>query len=1131
MKKEVVSYLDQLKFDPKLWKSIQAKYVVNFRLVIMLIISIVLLGLYSFFNIPRRLNPEVKIPIILVNTVLPGASPEEVESLVTIPLEDKLSGIKGLDTINSTSGEGISSIQLSFLSSVDVEKARTDTQSLVDQVNNLPTDAKTPNVSSIDFENQPVWTFAITSTSDYASLARFAELLEERIKNASKVDRVALSGLDEQEIEVVINLEKIRTYGLSPIQLSQAVSKAASSYPAGNVTTDSSAFSLAINKDITSVNDIRNLYITTPTGEHIQLGNIASVSLRSKPDQGRTFYATSQVKQQAAVQFSVYKISSANIDEAEEQVHQIVDDTIKEYNGRFELVTVTNNAEEISEQFSDLFSEFRSTVILVFVLLLIFLGFRQAVISSLTVPLTFLSTFAIISAMGLSLNFLTLFAFLIALGLLIDDTIVTVAAMTRYYKTDKFTPAETGILVWKDFFVPLWSTTLTTIWAFLPLLIASGIIGEFIKSIPIVVTATLLSSTSIAVLITLPLMIVFLKPQLPKRVSIMLRILGIIIALAVIASILPKTPLFPIIMLLVIVIAVIAYRVRETFTTKLQAFFVANPKGRVFADKFNHIMDNGLINIEALSLKYMGIIRRVLDSRTARRNVIVAIISFAVAAYLLVPLGLVTNEFFPKTNEDIVYVNVELPSGSNISRTKQEQISLLEKLRKTEGVNFIVAETSAGSPTRGGGGNANTFLFTLHLVPSDDREITSQELAQKIRDEYREYSVGKLSVEELSGGPPAGSDIQIKLLGEDLGVLNQYADTIELFLKQEPGITNVSKSVKAGTSKLTFVPDKSKIAENGLSVDAVALWLRTYASGFTLSTIKLNNEDNTVMFRTDSNINTPEGIAGISIPVQSAGRDSGTQPNSVPLLSLGSIKLENNPTQITREDGKRTISVSAGVTAGVIPTEKNKKLEEFADTLNLPNGYAWKTGGVNEENTKSVQSILQAMVISLVLILVTMVVEFKSFRQALMALLLIPLSIPGVFYVFALAGIPLSFPALIGILALFGIIVTHAIVVIEKINDNRKEGLPLKEAIIDAAGNRLEPVLLTSLATIVGLIPITIADPLWRGLGGAIIAGLMFSGLIKLFFVPIVYYAWFRADEEKELKKKVLDSEQSTSHV
>ena len=217
-----------------------------------------------------------------------------------------------------------------------------------------------------------------------------------------------------------------------------------------------------------------------------------------------------------------------------------------------------------------------------------------------------------------------------------------------------------------------------------------------------------------------------------------------------------------------------------------------------------------------------------------------------------------------------------------------------------------------------------------------------------------------------------------------------------------------------------------------------------------------------------------------------------------------------NPTQITHEDQKRTISVTAAVTKGFSVSTTNRKLEKFADSLNLPSDYSWKTGGVNEENQKSVNSILQAMILAFLLIATTMVLQFGSFRKAFITLLLIPLAISGVFYIFALTGTPLSFPTLIGILALFGIVVYQGMMIVDKINRNLRFNMKLKDAIADAGASRVEPILFGTLTTVMGLIPITLSDPLWRGLGGAIISGMLFSGIIMLLFIPVVYYSIYK---------------------
>ncbi len=1100
------SYLSQLRFDESLLRSWQAKVIANIRIVILLIVSIIMLGAVSFFTIPRRLNPEIKIPIVNIVTVLSGSAPQDVEKLVTIPIEESIKDVKGIDTLQSTSAENISVITVQFVSTVNGDKAKDDVQSSVDTVNTLPDDANTPKVTLLDFEDQPFWIFDITTQKDIASLMRFSKKLKENIEKLNKVDRVMMSGLEQQEIQVTIEPQKALDYNISPIQLSQLVKKATSSYPAGMLNTEQSTFSLSIDPIVTTVDDIRNLTLQIH-GQSIPIGDVAVIAERSEINQEQTLLGKKGHAPARTVQFMVFKSSSANIDAAEKDVRTLVEKSISDQQNHYKVTSILNTSDQITEQFDDLFGEFRSTIILVFLLLLVFLGLKQALISTLTIPLTFLSAFAIIQQLGMSLNFLTMFAFLLALGLLIDDTIVVVAAMTRYYNSGKFTPYQTGILVWKDFIVPLWSTTITTIWAFVPLLLSTGIIGEFIKPIPIVVTATMLSSTSIAVLITIPLMVVLLKPQLPSRLTTFLKTIAYILLLGFIIFATPQSPVKPLLIMSFIALSVIAYSVRGSITTKILDMYNRQKLFMAFVQKVRAIADKGLISTDWLGAKYAQIIHTILVSKQNRRKTLIAIGAFVIIGYMLVPLGFVKNEFFPKTNQELIYVNVEMPKGTRSEMIKGEMKRLLPELEDTEETEFVVAESGKNIDSQGGrAADQNLFMYTVHLTPKENRTVTSQEIAENVRREFAQYHTGKLTVFEETGGPPAGADVQIKLLGPELSELNTQADRIVDHLQDQKGIIDPQKSVKPGLGKITFVPDTNNLSLYGVGIDQIGFALRTFASGTELDTLGSGDNEKKIVYRASAEQERIQNIYQLSV---------GTNSGPVPLTELGDFKLLYNPTAITREGGNRTISVTAGVQKGFNIPEKNKELVDFVSKMNLPEGYTWQTGGANEENNKSVQSILKAMLVAGLLILITMVIEFGSYRQAAIALMIIPVSIAGVFYIFALAQIPLSFPALIGVLALFGIVVTHAIVVIEKINDNRKEGIGLIDSIVDAAENRLEPVMLTSLATILGLIPVTLADPLWRGLGGAIIAGLIFSGALKLFFVPVMYYNWFKDDEAK----------------
>ncbi len=495
------SYLEKIKYHADLSKSVVASYIGNIRFVILLTISIITVGIFGYVNLPKRLNPEIKIPIVNVITILPGASPEDAESLITIPLENQIKSIKGIDKMTSVSRDNISVITIQFISSIDPEKAKNEVQSKVDEVSDLPEDAVTPSVKALDFEDQPVLIFALSTEKSLPTLMRFSENLKRIIEDLPSVDRVTISGFENQEIAIEMNPEKMSELGVNPFALAQTIQKATLSYPAGNVESSQNTFSISIDPKIEDVESIRSMLISIQ-GNQVKLGDIASVSKRSKKDTKESYIASPIINARRAVIFYVYKTTGTNIDTAGNAVTKIVEDETTKTDNSFTVSTIQNTAQSIDDQFSELLGEFETTIFLIVLCLFVFLGLRQALISSLTVPLTFLAAFFIMTLSGQSINFLTLFAFLIALGLLIDDTVVVVSAMTTYYKTGKFNPFETGVLVWRDTIIPIWSTTLTTIQSFIPLLITSGIIGEFIKPIPIVVSAVMMSSTAIAELIT-----------------------------------------------------------------------------------------------------------------------------------------------------------------------------------------------------------------------------------------------------------------------------------------------------------------------------------------------------------------------------------------------------------------------------------------------------------------------------------------------------------------------------------------------------------------------------------------------------------------------------------------------------
>ncbi len=1107
--KHISTYLKHLKFDKSLSQSLIAKYLINLRLITLIVLGIVIFGIISFTNLPRNLYPDIKIPMVMVSTILPGANPQDVESLITIPLENSINGLSKVKTVQSSSLESVSSITVEFETGVDPEKAKTDVQSAIDGVNTLPENAQKPKVMKLDLQKTPIWIFNITGNGDKASLIRFAKKLKQELKDLPTIDDVTVEGMDEQEIQVVIKPEAVSAFKINPPQLIQSVKTALNTFPAANVKTDASTFSLTINPQIVTIDDIRNLKINL-NGEVVSLSDVSDVLEKSKPDQYPQYIAGKNETTKPTIGFSVYRVTTVNIDTADKEAEKLVNEALAQENGKYKLRTIINYAQEIVDQFNELQKDLIETIILVAFVLFLFLGARQAFVALLATPLTFFISLIVMNLMGITLNFISAFALLLSLGLLVDDTIVVISAITAYYRSGKFTPFQTGLLVWKDFLLAITTTTTTTVWAFLPILIATGIIGEFIKPIPVVVSTTLIASFFVAMFITLPFIIFLLKPKFPKRVVILFRLLLLLGTVILLIAFLPKNSLLLLQVLSLLVLLFVGFQIRGKIKSNL-GNRIKFRVSREHKKQFSLYLNEGVVSLQRIEYFYSRFIYRILSSENARKKIIIMVVIFSIFSYILLPLGFVKNEFFPKSNGNTLSVNIELPSGTNLYTSRAEALKLLNELKSTPETEFVLLNMGSGyNPFGGGTASQNNFLLTLVLKDKNQRKLTSSAIAEDLRKRFKDYNKGTLSVAEESGGPPAGADIQIKLFGPDLTVLDQYANKTEDFLKKEPGATNVNKSIKSGTSKIVFVPDQEKVSQAGISTDTLGFWLRLFATGVKIDTIKLDpdlNLSEDVTLRMDSSSPNAEQIGSLNIP---------TQGGLYPLSALGKLELSPNPTLITREGGKRTISVTASVKTGYTVPQVNSKLEGFAKNgLNLPQGYSWATGGANEENQKSVQTIYYAMMISIILIIITMVLQFNSFRKALIVILVIPLSISGVFIIFAITQTALSFPALVGVLALFGIVVKNSILVVDKITANIKTGMEFKQSIADAAASRLEPIALTSICAIVGLIPITISDPLWRGLGGAIIAGLTFSGTIMLFFIPVVYYFTFKPSKEK----------------
>lgn len=1099
------AYLAKLKFLPELTKTLPYRFLGNFRLIILLVVAIVFTGIFGLLNLPRRINPDVEIPYIFVSTVFPGASPETVENQVTIPLEEAIDNLENVKTVQSGSQTNVSSIFIEFTADIPNAEAAAAVQTAVDSVGTLPADAQKPVVTPLDFEDVPVITFALVSQHDLASLMAFAADLQDDLEAIPEIQKVTVSGLESPEIEILIRPETYATYRLTPFAVSEAVSAALASYPVGSVQTSRANLSFTVEPTTSDLAGLRDLPVRIGQ-DTLTLGKIADISLRSAPGQYQSFFADPQTPAARSVTFSVYKTVGADLEKAALAARQTAQAAVEAQNSNFRLLILMDFATDIADQFQTLIGDFLTSLFLIFITLLVFLGIRQALIASLVIPLSFLATFAFMYLTDIQLSFLSIFSLLLGLGMIVDDAIVMISAMTDYYRGGKFTPLQTATLVWRDFFTPTLSSNLTNIWSFLPLLIAAGLIGEFTKVISYVVTIALVVSTVIALVVTLPFMVMVLGARMKSRV---IKLVKIIVILGVIALTLftqKSNPLLPAILLVLAAAFWLVHLTGDRLLEQVKTLCRRLNCRPLAAYRLDQKLRTGFFSLKKPIGVYKAFLKKTLASRPAKKKIVLAIVALSMFSYVLVPLGLVKNEFFPKTDQDNLYISLELPVGTLASTTRDQALELLPDIVSTPGVDYALLDLGAQVDMGLASLTGSSHLARFSLKLREDRDASSLAIAQALRQQFNSYTAGELQVVEVSGGPPAGADLEITLLGEETGRLQTYAETVRQYLKSRPEVINVTTSTTAGLSQLTFVPDPHRLLETGFSSAEVALLLRTYLSGFQINTLENTTfcpDPCPIQLRFYHETPSPEDLGSLLFFNQ--------QGSSATLPSLGELTLKENPTQITRLDGQRSISVSAGVLPQFNRVALGRELTAFVDgELDLPKGYRWQTGGINEEYQASVASILQAMILAAILILGTMVIELKSFRQAIIVMLAIPLAVSGVFILFGLLGIPLSFPALVGVLALFGIVVKNSIMIVDKINRNLAIGLPRHEAIADGASSRLEPIIFSSVTNIIGLIPITLSDPLWQGLGGAIIAGLTLSGAIMLFFIPVIYDLWIK---------------------
>lgn len=1034
-------------------KSIWTFFIRKRLIAFILIFGIILTGLISTFTIPKEAMPEVKIPLAMVLTILPGATPSDVEELLTKPVEKEIAGVSGIKDLTSSSSFGASIISVQFDPTVDTKDAISKIKDAADTAkNSLPTDAVGPTVNEISFSDFPIITFALVGNLSKLELSDIADTVATEIGTIPEVLKTQISGNVKNEVIVTLDQSKLENTGLSIVDVSNTIKMSNMDMPAGTIDIDKMTYSIRFQGRIANPEDLNKIILKSG----ITLGDIAKVELKTdkqstqsriwQPAQSKALRAepapTSET--QNAVSISIYKKTGGNVlnlvDTAKQKIQDLQDKNIIPKG--VSIVVASDNAHEIRKSLGDLTEAGIETLLIIIVVLFLAIGFKEGLIASLSVPLTLFVTIPILIYLGQTLNSLTLFSMVIALGILVDTAIVMMEAYDVNIAKG-FNSQDAAVLAVETYKWPLITSILTTTFAFVPMLTLSGIVGSFIKTLPITISIVLLSSLLLSIVLIPAVAIKFVKSA-----------------------------------------------------------------GHTQVEETKSILTPVINAIKKFQIKNLA---KMMESRLKR----ILLIGGTFVAFILVLMlpisGLLQVEMFPSVDVPYFTISIETPKGTVLEETSKLATKVEKVLTNTPEIdNFVtIVGSSQGSALTnqslfGGGGaneNANLANITVNLVDVNQRARRSYQIAEDLRNQIKsQISEGIVTVNEIKEGPPSGAAITVNINGDDIPTLKKIAIDFENILKEMKGTKNVKNSLTRGLNEFVFKLDRDKLALHALSSIEVSNIIRNILQTSKATTVTLDGKDTDVVVKYDNPALTLTDVENIKIPSHKG--------YMIELKELGSYTFQESLSSIAHREQKRSVSVTSEVESTANSIQLTTDLQNKLATYQLPKGYTIDYGGDIESITGSFSELGMAMLFGVILIALTLVIEFNSLKQTLIILFTVPMGLIGAIPGLWLLGQKFSFSAFIGIVALSGIVVSKGIVKIDKINANLHQGhMPLKEAILEASASRTRPILLTTIATIIGAIPIALTDEFWRGIGVALSTGVLASAFLALFVTPIMYFS------------------------
>ncbi|MGQ9671739.1 MAG: efflux RND transporter permease subunit [Candidatus Aminicenantales bacterium] len=1064
----------------------------------MFYVAVVLLGFVSLRQLSVDLLPDISYPRLSVVTQYSGVAPEEMETLITAPLEAAVSRIPGLRRVESVSKEGVSYLTLEFSWGTDMDFAMLHAREKLDSVRYLlPEAAENPTIIPLDPKSKPIMVIAVSGEGTLLELKEFCEdLIKPRLEQLEGIGSAEVAGGVEREIQVEVNPQLLSLYGLTIEEVARRLDAFNRNLQGGNIRKGKFKYALRVVGEFELVEEIGeiSLHITKERGI-VRLRDIAQIRDSIKDRQGAT-----RLNGEESIGILVRKESGANTVEVTRRATALLDQIKKEY-PQVQMRVISEQAKYIDQAISSVKEEIVAGGLLAFLVLLIFLQeFRTASIIFAVIVISVVATFNLLFFRHLTLNIMSLGGLALAVGML-DDTAVVISENIFRHKTLGKSLAEAAYIGTKEVGMAVSATIFTTIVVFLPVIYVHGVAGQLFRDQALTVTFALL--VSLFVSLTLIPMLASRKFELrviaeksesreKKEGSTQRRV----------QRSFWRVLLFPfqgisrlIYWLLKIALRILGLLV--SFLSQLFLFLIHSislpfrPVLRIIFKGFNRLYEN-------FTLRYHQFLLWSLDNKS--KIFLISLIFFALAFLLG---ALLPRELMPKLRVSSFEVHLKAPVDYSFEQTS-EIVQAMEKwLADERAVKTFFSEVGiiSGMESLNPDVSINSARVRVELEDPDALDPTIERLRQWLEN-FPDVSVSLIREQTTLAQFLAftTSELGLKIKGDDLDTLKRFASELRAKLKTIQGITDVNISLEEGKPEFLIRIRKSALEKYGLSPDAIGTYLVHAVQGNVATQLREMDRKYDIRIRLEES--TRENIeALLSQPVLSQGQ-------AVPLRDLVDYEIALGPKEIHRENQQREVLVTAnlrGIKVSQVVPAVRAKLEE----LDLPPDYRVLFGGEQEEMVKSFRSLIWAFLLSVLLVYMIMAAQFESLLHPFLILFTIPMGLAGTFLALFVTGQSINVISVIGIIVLIGIVVDNAIVKVDYTNQLRRAGWPLREAIVEGSRIRLRPILMSTITTIFGLIPLSLGlgegAELRRPLGIAVIGGLLFSTFLTLILIPVIY--------------------------